>query len=306
VTVAEPLAHRCAVDSLAREEPLAGTAWHARRWLVIEQPGSWGADAVRQSYLDPEVAAVLEANARRRGVRLLLSRRPGWPPAGATRRVHLVHSGVETQWTEQLDVDTGDDSRLLGIDLRALAFPDPPGIGDPGPRSLVLVCTNGRRDPCCADYGRPIVRELGAAEVPDVWEGSHFGGDRFAGNLVFFPEGIYFGRVSAEDALRIVADYRRGLVDLECYRGRSCYEPTVQAAEAYARRELDERRIDGLTVLDAEPRDGGHTLVRLQQRDGRAVEVVVDRARDTPALLTCGAEVPATPWRYLVRAARPV
>jgi hypothetical protein len=308
VTVAEPLAHRCAIESLGRQEPMTGTAWHAERWLIIEQPGSWGANALTQSYLDPDVGAALEAAAQRWGVRVLLSRRPGWVPRRRieTRRVHLVHAGVEARWIEHLDVDVGDDTRLLGIDLRALAFPEPPGTGEPGPGSLVLVCTNGKRDPCCADLGRPVIRELAAAGVTDVWEVSHVGGDRFAGNIVCMPEGIYFGRVEADVAARLVADYRRGVIDLPHYRGRSCYPSTVQAAEAYVRRELSERRIDGLTVLATENRDGGYVVVRLQQRDGRTVEVVVDRDQDEPALLTCGATAPARPWRYLVRAARPV
>jgi Sucrase/ferredoxin-like len=303
--VAEPLAHRCAIESQRSAEPLAGTAWHAQRWLVVEQPGSWGAKALTQSYLDPEVGAALEAAARRWGVRVLLARRPGWPPIGDTRRVHLAHAGVETQWIEHLDLDVGDDSRLLGLDLRALAFPEPPGVGAPGPVPLVLVCTNGRRDPCCADLGRPVVRALAEAGLP-VWEVSHIGGDRFAGNVLCLPAGVYFGRVDASVAVDLVADYRRGLLDLERYRGRSCYPAVIQAAEAYARLELGERRIDGLTLLDSEARPGGHVVVRLQQRDGRAIEVVVDRHRDGPALLTCGATVPASPWRYLVRAARPV
>jgi hypothetical protein len=308
VTVAEPLAHRCAIESLGRQEPMAGTAWHAERWLVVEQPGSWGARALTQSYLDPEVGAALEAAGERWGVRVLLARRPGWEPRRAmtSRRVHLVHAGVEARWIEQLDVSVGDDSRLLGIDLRTLAFPEPPGIGEPGPASLVLVCTNGKRDPCCADLGRPVVRELAAAGATDVWEASHVGGDRFAGNLVCLPEGVYFGRVEADDAVRLVADYRRGVVDLQHYRGRSCYPPTVQAAEAHARHELGERRIDGLSVLGTDNRNGEHVVVLVQQRDGRTVEVVVDRDRDQPALLTCGAAAPAKPWRYLVRAARPV
>jgi hypothetical protein len=304
--VAEPLAYRCAIESLRRDEPLAGTAWFAQRWLVVEQPGSWGAEAVTQSYLDPEVGAALVAAADRAGVRVLLARRPGWGPAGGTRRVHLVHAGVETQWVEHLDVGMGDDSRLLGIDLRALAFPDPPGLGTPGPDPLVLVCTNGRRDPCCADFGRPVVRALAAAGVPDVWEASHFGGDRFAGNVLCLPAGIYFGRVDAATAVELVTDYRRGLIDLERYRGRSCHPPVVQAAEVHARQELGERRIDGITVLDSEPRDTGHVIVRLQQRDGRAIEVVVDRSADEPAPLTCNATALERPWRYLVRAARPV
>ena len=92
-----------------------------------------------------------------------------------------------------------------------LAFPDPPGIGEPGPPALHLVCTNGRHDPCCADLGRPVVRALVAARAPDVWECSHIGGDRFAANLVCLPDGVYYGRVDPDGAPGLVADHRAGL-----------------------------------------------------------------------------------------------
>ena len=55
---------------------------------------------------------------------------------------------------------------------------------------LVLVCTNGRHDPCCATFGRPLARVLReGAQRDDVWECSHIGGDRFAANIVILPEG---------------------------------------------------------------------------------------------------------------------
>ena len=33
-----------------------------------------------------------------------------------------------------------------------------------------------------------------------MWQSSHIGGDRFAGNVVFLPEGLYYGRVEPAEA----------------------------------------------------------------------------------------------------------
>jgi hypothetical protein len=291
---------RCAAASRERTESLVGTASRVQRWMLVEQPGSWGVDALRESRLDRAVADRLADEAATHGVRVLLVRRPGQLSLGEARKVFLAHSGVESWWIEQLDVDT--DADLVEIDLGALAFPDPPTLGAPGPDALHLVCTNGRHDPCCADHGRPVVRALAAAAAPDVWECSHVGGDRFAANVVSLPRGIYYGRVPPDGAARIVADDRDGLVDLDCYRGRSCYPPLVQAAEWFARSRLGDRRADGIGVLSLEPVGDGEWIVHLQQRGGPAVTAHVHRGRtDSVEQLTCRSDQMQAPWRFTLR-----
>jgi hypothetical protein len=267
--------------------------------MIVEQPGAWGVDALTESKLDPDTAAALAEAARAHGVRVLLARRrAGQRRLGATRTVFLAHSGAERWWLERLDLDPADPKALLRLDLGVLAFPDRPGVGTAGPPSLHLVCTNGRHDPCCADFGRPVVRALADAGSPDVWECSHVGGDRFAANVVCLPEGIYYGRVEPEQAARLVADYRERLLDLDRYRGRSCYGPLVQAAEAFARSHLGERRLDAMSVLAAEQRPDRSVAVHLQQRDGVTLEVVVARDRsEATVLMTCRGG-PGQPWRY--------
>jgi (2Fe-2S) ferredoxin len=302
--MADKLTLRCATESLARDEPLIGTASRVQRWLVVEQPGAWGRDALVQSELDPGVAAALQASARRHRVRVLLARRAGDRGRDGDRRVFLAHSGRERRWVEQLDLPRGEPGALLDVDLGALAFPDPPGIGEPGPAGLHLVCTNGKHDPCCADLGRPVVRALVTAQAPDVWEVSHVGGDRFAANIVCLPDGVYYGRVDPDDAARLLADHRAGTVDLDRYRGRSCLPPLVQAADLFARRHLDERRLDGLTVLSTEPGADDTVAVLMQQRGGNTVEVgdtvevIVRRERAAAVQLTCHVHDLNQPWAY--------
>jgi hypothetical protein len=297
--VAERLGLRCTPESLRRGEPLIATASRVQRWMIVEQPGAWGVDALTESKLDPDAATTLAEAARSHGVRVLLARRrAGQRRLGAARTVFLAHSGAERWWLEQVDIDPADPRALLRLDLGALAFPEPPGVGVPGPPSLHLVCTNGRHDPCCADFGRPVMRALADADAPDVWECSHVGGDRFAANVVCLPEGIYYGRVGPERARGLVADYRERLLDLDHYRGRSCYAPLVQAAEAFGRTHLGERRIDGMSVLAADQRPDRSVAVRLQQRDGETLEVVVARDRGgDPVPMTCHGG-PGEPWRY--------
>lgn len=298
--MAERSAVRCATLSRARGEAMIGTASRVQRWMIVEQPGPWGVDALQESRLDPAVATRLAADADAHGVRILLARRPGQRSLGDARSVFLAHSGVERWWIEHLRLPS--DDLLEGIDLGALAFPDPPGIGDPGPVGLHLVCTNGRHDPCCADLGRPVARALAAAGAPDVWESSHVGGDRFAANIVSLPRGTYYGRVPPDGAAQLLADDREGLIDLESYRGRSCHPPLIQAAEWFVRSHLGERRADGLGVLSVAPADAGERTVRLQQRDGPVVSATVQRSRaDAPELLTCRSTEPQVPWRFTLR-----
>lgn len=295
--MSEPLRSRCAAESRSRDEPLHGTASRVRRWLVLEQTGPWGRKALLESRLDSEVAHGLRSVGRRLGIRVLLVRLPGREEsADGTRRVYLAHTGRERSWIEQVEVE--DAQEVLRLDVEALSSAAPPGVGAPGSPSVHLVCTNGRHDPCCADFGRPVVRALQAAGTPEVWESSHVGGDRFAANVVCLPLGVYFGRVEPETAAELLADYADGLLDLEHYRGRSCFPPLVQSAEVYARRELGERQLDALRLVSSEQR-GDELAVRFHHADG-TVEVVVARERGGEVPMTCHGGS-GHPWNYVLR-----
>jgi hypothetical protein len=73
------------------------TASRVRDWLLVEQPGPWGTDALLESRFPKAVARELGRRARDRGIRVVLLR-GGAPPdaAGDTarRRVYLAHTGL--------------------------------------------------------------------------------------------------------------------------------------------------------------------------------------------------------------------
>ena len=86
---------------------------------------------------------------------------------------------------------------------------------------LWLVCTNGKRDRCCAEMGRPIAGLL-AQEWPEgTWETTHLGGHRFSGTLLALPSGITLGRLDTATALDACAAVERGEVPVEWMRGRA-------------------------------------------------------------------------------------
>jgi hypothetical protein len=293
----------CSAESTDREESLAATASRVRKWMLVEQPGAWGYDALVDSKLDADVAAELHARAHRASVRVVLVRRPGWA-SSTERRVFLVRSDRAHRWVETLDID--DPRELLAVDPTVLDSDAPPGVGAPGPAAVYLVCANGRRDRCCADRGRPVLRALQEAGVEGVWESSHVGGDRFAANVVCLPTGVYYGRVPPDDAARILPDHAAGLLELDCYRGRCCYPALMQAAEIFVRRDLGERRLDALHFLSVSEEGNGTATVELVHDTADRIRVRVERYRGEPELLTCGADTPSRPWRYRVTAAQVV
>ncbi|MGH3368507.1 MAG: hypothetical protein ACRDPR_00760, partial [Nocardioidaceae bacterium] len=68
---------RCSVASLGRAEPSAGTASTVRAFLLLEEPGPWGVDAVRDSRLPRPVKQRLAELGSRHRIRPLLLRRGG-------------------------------------------------------------------------------------------------------------------------------------------------------------------------------------------------------------------------------------
>ena len=290
--------YRCAVTSREQGEDVAGTASTVRRWVVVEQPGPWGADAIAESGLDQDVAVALRAAARRARSRVLLIRRA---VSGPTRRAFVAFSGPGGAWLERHDIAEPED--LLALDLSGLG-PDGTSGGLPVTAPLVLTCTNGRHDACCAEFGRPTAAAL-EAQLPDAaWEVSHIGGDRFAPNVLVLPDGLYYGRVTVADAPELVSAIGKGRVWLPGYRGRSVHPFPVQAAEAELRRARRADDLDGTRVVRWEA-DGPSTTVHLEVA-GEPWRVHVDTSPHEEAWpLTCSATRAASPPVHRITAIEP-
>ncbi|MCW7945971.1 sucrase ferredoxin [Streptomyces hygroscopicus] len=278
----------CTTASQDLDEPLAATAASARTWLLLEQPGPWGAKALTSSHLDPALGHALEAAAEGTGVRIALIRRPGRHAdcgMSAVRQVYAAHTTPGNVWLQA--ATTSAPERLLDLDFAALGMGDShtfdsvlqgrPHTGDP----FAFVCTNGKRDRCCALLGRPLAAELTASGVDAVWEVTHLGGHRFSPTVLVLPFGYAYGRAQAHHVKEVLQGVREGRVVVEGCRGRSTWERPAQAAELAVRTVAHEYAADALTVVRT---DGAAPRweVTVAHTDGRLWRVIVARGASLP------------------------
>jgi len=211
---------RCALSSLTDDEPMGGTAPTDPEVLLVECPGPWGRDAISDNRL-PEVVREHLATL---DLKVFLLRRPDGRAGPGTRvfRASATHDGYAVRGTvlerpeDLLDLDLADPAAMPAHD---------------GP--LWLVCTNGKRDRCCAEVGRPLAGLLGARWPEGTWETTHLGGHRFSGTLLALPSGLTLGRLDPAGALAACEAVARGEVPLDVTRGRAGRSGEEQAHELH-------------------------------------------------------------------------
>ncbi len=297
-----PAAHvtpaNCSVLSRRLDEPLAGTAPVACAWLAIEQPGPWGARALTQSHLDAGVGAELGRRAEGSGVRIALIRRVGHHALAGERRRRVLLCDTRPGTGAVRSLEVSDARELLDLDLAALGA-GRLDAGDPHPEPVILVCTNGKRDRCCAELGRSLALDLveaarsGAGES-EVWEADHLGGHRFAPTAVVLPTGYVYGRLDARSALAALGAAARGSVVTEHARGRSTWSRPGQAADLALRDELQEFGADAVRVLGERRLGEDRWQVDLTADQVPYRVLVEQRAADEPRPESCG-KAPGTP-----------
>jgi hypothetical protein len=279
---------RCSAMAEMIGEPLAGTAATAQSWLCLEQPGPWGRDALSASHLDPGVARELARLAAGTGVRIVLIRRPGRHPdrhRPVPRHVYLAHTAPGRTRLERTTVQ--DPKELLDLDFVAAGAGVPGLVGPASPDPVLLVCTNGRRDVCCALLGRPLAEELAVTHGEAAWECTHLGGHRFSPTAVLLPTGYAYGRLDIAAGRRLL-DGGPAVVTQRC-RGRSTWEAAGQVAELAVR---DTHGVDGPDSLsvDTAVESGDGWLVPVRHVDGRAWRVrVATRAVASDRAASCTA-----------------
>lgn len=262
----------CAAVRQACGEPVFGTApERATAWLLVEQPGPWPSSGPPLG-LAPEVVRVWKA-AGDAGVRCQWIRpaQQRWSSTATVFAVGVRPGGV---WVERRRLD--DLRELAELDIATLAEGRPPGFGAATDQRIVLVCTHGKRDVCCARLGRPFAVRLDRRLPGIVWETTHLGGHRFAATTVTLPDGVYHGGLTTADTERFVSAVQDDRVVLDRLRGRAGLPAPVQAADYYARLRLGVHRLSGLVPLrhDRVGQDGT-VRVELEMVGGARYDVYI-------------------------------
>lgn len=271
---------RCSYVSRAAGELLTATATTAEHWLLVEVRGGWSRDVGKSEALpEPARKAVSAWLEQTPGSRLLFVRRPARTMGPFL--AFVVHAPESGGSVRRFSLDSLDD--LASVDLSR--------DGDASGAQLVLVCGHGSRDACCALRGTPVFSALAPGlGDEELWISSHQGGHRFAANVVVLPAAVQLGRVEPEEAAEVVARALEGRIELGRYRGRTCYEALVQAAEHEVRASEGFDRLDDLRLVNV-----SGSAVRFRGSDGAEHAVEVAGELGPSVMVSCGTDLEPQP-----------
>ncbi len=214
----------CSAMARGGDEPLGGSASHARGCLLVSYPKRmWARQALDSEGLPASLVRELERLAERDVVTRLVAHEGPWRD-----RVELTFF---PRARRHRGVPLADAAELLRASN--------PDDGEPVTRPLILVCTHGVRDRCCALFGAAIVDALrvdpgAAAGGVEIREASHLGGDRFAPTALVLPSGHTYGHLDASDVPALVAAAAEGRPFGSKFRGSLWLDPLDQLAEVAA------------------------------------------------------------------------
>ena len=262
----EPERTFCADLSRENAEPLAATASRVDHWILVEYRGLWGRDALAGSGLSDQVKEHLrgpgDARCRTAGSCSSGARTGAGRPSSSCSRP--LRAGATTALTRPRSrrTTTCSTSTSWAESRRAI-------------RSSSSARTASTTGAARATGGRSTRRSRTSSSTTGSGRSSHVGGDRFAGNLVCLPEGLYLragrprdGRVGARRVSR-----RRIHIGELPRDGRSTAF-AVQAAERAVRELTGLVGIDDLVLERVEPGNGSIRVVFAA--GGRTHEVRVD------------------------------
>lgn len=220
----------CAAESVLRGENLLGTATESACYLLVEHDGAWPTN--RAKILEPDgigcqLRAALEGFVIKcpEDVHILLIR---GRCRSSTRKVYLVRSNRGDSCGGYWELDPASE---ITTEQLVSAYESPTAIPE-----ILLICTHGKKDKCCAKFGYPVFDRMRAElQGVEVYQCSHVGGDRFAANVIWLPYGIYLGHVHAELEY-VITKIRERKIPLDHYRGVAHLPSAAQFLEGFSRK----------------------------------------------------------------------
>ncbi|AEQ52356.1 sucrase ferredoxin [Pelagibacterium halotolerans] len=210
---------------LERGEPHEGTGNAPHRALLLAWPrGKWRTPRWESADMSEALAASIH-NAAKKGLHVALVDRVG-ESAGLPQLMaqpEQVCADFESEAALIAAIDDYADGKVFS--------------GTSDPRITIIVCTDSRRDACCARYGFSTYKALAAVADPakfHIVQATHIGGCRFAASLVVMPYRQRYGRMTAGQAAAFIEALSRGQIFLPAYKGRTDEPEPIQVAELAA------------------------------------------------------------------------
>lgn len=210
---------------------MAGTAVHARVWFLLQYDGPWQAKATSDNKLPRRVKDWLAQQLDWVGNGRLQFIRQQPKPDGITFFVALADDGDPRLYRFNLE----SYADMLALDIAAVVNGRTAFDSYRTLEPLYLICTNGKRDRCCAQFGGAVYREMAQLVGPAAWQTTHLGGHRFAPTGLVFPQGISYGRLHPHTLPDFITAVQQDQIPLDYLRGRVGYTAVAQRAEYHLR-----------------------------------------------------------------------
>ncbi|WP_165855730.1 sucrase ferredoxin [Marinobacter sp. JSM 1782161] len=260
----------CATQSRQVDDPLPGTGAHATCNLLISWPsGKWLRSLRKARDMSDAVLDRIEAVfAGGRRVNLIHRQQQ----ASDRHRIYLMPENLTLE-VPRKQLPDFLEALLNGDDLEAWG-------ATRADKPLILCCTHGKKDKCCAKFGNATFQALERAVAQgggrfEVWQSSHLGGCRLAASTMVFPATRKYGRLDAGHIEPLLAAELADRPYWPCYRGNSTLNPLQQCAEVAALQWLESNGV----VARVEPESGGEVA------EGRATVVCAWRSDDAQGRL---------------------
>uniref|UniRef100_A0A6B2LGU5 Uncharacterized protein n=1 Tax=Arcella intermedia TaxID=1963864 RepID=A0A6B2LGU5_9EUKA len=99
----------------------------------------------------------------------------------------------------------------------------------------IFTCAHTRRDVRCGQCGPAIIDELQRLSQQSEWKGkfkigstSHIGGHKFAGNIIIYPTGDWYGLLNQNNIQEVIRMYFNGDITNLHWRGQMALTPEQQ------------------------------------------------------------------------------
>ena len=278
----------CSQRARDNNEPIRGTASWARAWLLIENHQPWPSHAVNDALPADLRTRIAAAGWNAQFVREFDDR-----SAVSPFRVWFADAVKQSVWLWQASTH---DEQLSMIEALLAGAPEPAQVVT---HPFLLVCTNGKRDACCAVAGREILSGLAHltadGSAPVALESTHLGGHRFAGVVVSLPHSYQYRCHDSEHAQRILDAARQGIVEKQGVRGHTATQAPEQVAELAVREALNVWKVD--TNISMECAVDGDTAVVRGSVNGSAFTVTLVAVHGEPRPESCGGDAkPLRSW----------
>lgn len=274
----------CSQLALESDELMAGTAVSAPVWILLEYRQLWQAKATSDNTLPVSVKTWLDEQLGAVNGRLQFIRQLPYQ-----QRYRCFVAVPDAQHPRLYRFDFAEYEELLNLDMPALvanATQYKPYLTS---APLFLVCTNGKRDRCCAKFGTALYQAFTDVVETAVWQTTHLGGHRFAPTLMSFPEGVCYGQVTVEDIPQLLTAQQNSDIYLPRLRGRVIYDAVTQVAEYYLCQENNQASLTAFQHISTHSPTKNEWIVEFQNTTTEQTHQVNITENDSqPIYAICG------------------